>query len=267
MNNSYSLENVLEAQNSITKWVTKILNKVIEKIYNNTLDESNIDEFRDFSRKFTGLYYIMKDKFEGINRSSWERYFEHLREVVENVLELPNPNMNKVLVALAHDSIEDTNITYETLSDLYGHEVALAVQAISKDSWEDYQEQWDSQKEAKTKRNVNYFGHMESFDTMKSHIKELASKKWVLLSEQQLTTITQDTIDVKLADRIHNLSTQWNPNKLDWVQRKVDETKQYFLPLAKQTNTVAYEKLKSLVLALEIQLHNAAGSTQEILDN
>jgi (p)ppGpp synthase/HD superfamily hydrolase len=50
----------------------------------------------------------MKDKFSEVYRkNSGERYFEHLREVVNNVIDLPNHNIDKVLIALAHDSIED----------------------------------------------------------------------------------------------------------------------------------------------------------------
>jgi guanosine-3',5'-bis(diphosphate) 3'-pyrophosphohydrolase len=81
----------------------------------------------------------MKKKFRKINRSSGERYFEHLRAVVNNILELPNPNTEKILIAIAHDAIEDTNKTYEGLTEDYGYEIALSVQAISKNAWQDYQ--------------------------------------------------------------------------------------------------------------------------------
>jgi (p)ppGpp synthase/HD superfamily hydrolase len=77
------------------------------------LNNENIDEFKKFVREFTSIYYLMKAKFSEVERSTGERYFEHLREVVNNVLNLPHPNTNKVLIAIAHDSIEDTNKTFE----------------------------------------------------------------------------------------------------------------------------------------------------------
>jgi (p)ppGpp synthase/HD superfamily hydrolase len=55
----------------------------------------------------------MKSKFAHIQRDGGERYFEHLREVFKNVMNLPNPNVQKAFIALAHDSIEDTDKTYE----------------------------------------------------------------------------------------------------------------------------------------------------------
>jgi (p)ppGpp synthase/HD superfamily hydrolase len=72
-----------------------------------------------------------------------------------------------------------------------------------------------------------------------------------------LEQITRNALDVKFADRIHNLTTEWDPNNLEKVKRKLEETKKYFLNIAKEVNQVAYDKIQSLVLVLEIRLHNA----------
>jgi len=270
MNQGYSIEEIIDANQMLERWLYKVLNKVIDKIYGWDIDESNMESFKKFSRQFTSLYYLMKDKFNWIERGTGERYFEHLREVVTNVLGLPNPNTDKVLIAIAHDSIEDTNKTYEGLAEDYGHEIALAVQAISKEPASNYFPSDialtpEVEKQAKQARNKVYFSHMESFDSMRAHIQSIADSKCKFISESDLDTITQNTIDVKLADRIHNLETQWDPNKIDWVQRKIDETKQYFLPLAKEVNQVAYKSLNRLVLALEMQVHNASWKASNII--
>jgi (p)ppGpp synthase/HD superfamily hydrolase len=70
---------------------------------------------------------------------------------------------------------------------------------------------------------------------------------------------------VKFADRIHNLSTQWNPSDTATVRRKVDETKEYFLDIAKETNSKAYHSLQSLILQLEIQLNNAGERVEKVM--
>lgn len=271
--NQFTLEQVLDAVWFLKqeKWVDKILNTVKERIFWNELTESNIEEFKEFVRKFTSLYYLMKDKFSEVERSSWERYFEHLREVVNNVLELPNPNTKKVLIAIAHDSIEDTNKTFWWLAEDYSFEVALAVEAISKEPWEKFclfHIDWpEKMKEVwKKKRNEAYFWHLESFETFKNHIEELAFSKEVRLSEEKLIEITKNALDVKFADRIHNLSTQWDPNDLTQVRKKVDETKKYFLEIAKETNIEAYNKIQSLILVLEIRLNDASWKTWNIID-
>ncbi len=272
MSENYSLGQVLESLSLLKKekWIDKILSQVKERVFWNKLDDSNVEEFKEFVRKFTSLYYLMKDKFADVERSSWERYFEHLREVVNNVLDLPNPNTDKILIAIAHDSIEDTNKTFEWLAEDYWLDVALAVESISKMSVDDFMDksildETERKKQAKSKRNDAYFWHLTSFATFKKHIKEIAEGKWINLTDERLEQITRNALDVKFADRIHNLTTEWDPNNLEKVKRKLEETKKYFLNIAKEVNQVAYDKIQSLVLVLEIRLHNAGWKVWEVL--
>lgn len=270
--NHYTVEQVLDAVWLLRqeKWVDKILNSVKEKIFWNDLNARNIEEFKTFVREFTSLYYLLKNKFAEIERSTWERYFEHLREVVNNVLKLPNPNTKKVLIAIAHDSIEDTNKTFEWLSEDYWYEVALAVQSISKDPWEKYQDvsienEKERIKDAKNQRNAIYFWHLQSFEIFKIHIANLAKEKWIELTEEKLIEITRNALDVKFADRIHNLSTQWDPNDREQVRKKIAETNNFFLSIAQETNKEAYEQIKRLLLVLELRLQGTPWKVRAVL--
>lgn len=285
MNNIFSLEEVLEAVDWLKqkKWVEQMLDMVKDTIFDGELTKENIDQFKRFARKFSALYYLMKDKFADTYRDGGERYFEHLRAVVVNVLELPNPNLDKVLIALAHDSIEDTDKTYEGLAEDYGYKVALAVLAISKEPWEKYEEQTHGYKPkreaiAKAKRNEAYFWHMQSFESMAEHIKHLSVEKWLTLKQEEINEITKNALDVKFADRIHNLSTQWDEeanllshhdkteSNADKTRRKVDETNKYFLKVASTTNPEAYKKLKELILKLEIKMHGVSEDAKKIVE-
>ncbi|MEA3387104.1 MAG: hypothetical protein U9Q66_01630 [Patescibacteria group bacterium] len=102
---------------------------------------------------------------------------------------------------------------------------------------------------------------------MKSHVLELVSSNNIKISEEEISQITQNIIDVKLADRIHNLSTQWDENNTDKVIRKLNETKDFFLDIAEETNIEAYTKIKSLLLNLELKLENYNKRVDDILDN
>lgn len=260
MNKGKSLQEIEHMVLSIKerKWIEKIINKVEKIIFKNGINELNIQSFDCFHRTFYALYHLMKKKFKDRYRKiSGERYFEHLRWVVYNVLELPNPNTDKVLIAIAHDSIEDTNKSYETLNEDYEYKVALSVLALSKEPWENYIEEEKTEEKARKKVRSVYFSHLESFESMKEHIKSLAISKWLEIWEEELIEITQNTLDVKFADRIHNLSTQWHPDDQETVRRKVNETKKYFLKIAQETNFEAYIKLKKLILELEIRLLDA----------
>ena len=262
----YDLPSILEVYDSLEekKWVEKLLDNVKKYVFYNNLNENNILEFKDFARKITGAYYNMKYKFSEIFRDEWTRYFEHLRAVANIVLELENPTVEKVLIALFHDAIEDVDANFEAISYMSGDpKIALAVEAISKKPWEEYS---DDKAEWKTLRNKNYFGHLKSYESMKIYVTELALEKWLKLTGYEIKAVTQNIFDVKFADRIHNLSTQWDENNTDKVKRKVEETKKYFLDIALKVNPEAYNKLNTLILKLEIQLAWFAKKTEKILD-
>ena len=247
------------------KWIEKLVDNVKEKIFNNDITEENIEYFKNSVRTMTSVYSLMKDKFSKKYRATWERYFEHLREVASNVLELPNPSVEKVLVALLHDAKEDVWASFEVMSYVAGSEkVALAVIVLSKRPWQDYS---DDKIEWKAMRNEEYFEHLTSYENMKKYlIEEVLFENDVELSEEEIEEVLQNIFDVKFADRIHNLETQWDINNLTQVEKKVEETKKYFLDIASKVNPEAYKKLKSLVLELEIKLENAKWKVKEILE-
>lgn len=78
-------------------------------------------------------YASVKHKFQDIERNNWGRYFDHQLRVVYNILtKSKKPSLRKVLIALHHDSIEDTDYDFHTLETTLNAKIALGVQAISK---------------------------------------------------------------------------------------------------------------------------------------
>lgn len=110
---------------------------------------------------------------------------------------------------------------------------------------------------------------MKSFNDMRKHIRFIATMNLVDLTDEELDELTKNTLDVKFADRIHNLSTQWDPNDIENVERKVKETEKYFLDVAKEVNPEAYSKLKIELAKLKIQLERSKNSinTADIIEN
>ena len=96
---------------------------------------------------------------------------------------------------------------------------------------------------------------MKSFDSMLEYVKEIVNEKNITdLSEQDLIELTENIIDVKLADIIHNISTQWDENNKEKVKEKIKETKKYFYKIAQQRDIKIYDKLLEYVLDLEFKL-------------
>lgn len=285
MNNNklYIIENFIEIQEM--KWIDNMLNLVVDKIYNWDIEKNN--EFKSLKRKIWAAYEIMKDQFSETFRDDWERYFEHLREVTNLVLEfIPNPNSEKVLIALLHDSIEDTDIDYHVVKVLFWSKIAIAVEWLSKKDSnlyldENEKNEFNELKRNnelssdrylelkniwKERRNSDYFSHLESFESMKQYVIQLVNNDNLNLSDTETEEITINIIDVKLADRIHNLSTQWDENNIDKVRRKIDETKKYFLNIAEEVNIKAYNRIKSLLLILELKLENFSWRVDIIIE-
>jgi len=96
-------------------------------------------------------YEISRAKMYNIKRNDWTDTFDHLLRVTYYILESKNPTLLKVLIALNHDNLEDTDIDFNWLKVTYWiPDIALWVDIISKkpfcnfieDSkikWSDYQ--------------------------------------------------------------------------------------------------------------------------------
>lgn len=205
------------------QWLTKKDKQVIEDMY-----------------LFEQAYSLVKLAFKDKKRDSQERYFEHLKWTMEIVLrELPNPNINKIIIALLHDIQEDLPEYEDVIQRIYGDYIAKWVDILSKKERQEYltEEEHDQyttthdqklkrhiSERAKERRNDDYFGHLNDLD--------------------------DDILDVKFADRIHNLRDMSGVTK-EKIQRKIVETKKYFLHVAEQRNPTAYTLMMNEINTLE----------------
>jgi hypothetical protein len=193
-------------------------------------------QVRDDMYMFEQAYSLVKLAFRKKTRDSQERYFEHLKGTMEIVLrELPNPNLDRVIIALLHDVVEDVPEYKETLEPIFGKYIADGVHLLSKKKLDNYLHEWERKiyelwdeatkkkldTAAKKRRVKDYFGHLEQ--------------------------LNDDYLAVKFADRLHNLRDMESvtPEK---IQRKIEETEKYFLPVAASRSPVAY---KLMLEALE----------------
>ena len=203
---------------SLFKW--KILSK---------LDNEN--ERKQYQKIFNLAYFTSKLKFDWYKRDSWEPYFEHLERTAIIILEeFENPNFEKVILALLHDIVEDTNISHNKLEEFFSEECLNRIFHISKND-KNLTCDWIVDK-------VKYFTFDEKKITKQKYFKRL------------LKTKDKIVIDVKLADRIDNLRTMyiWKAEK---VKKKIKETRKYILPLATKHNKVAERLILEEISKLE----------------
>lgn len=180
----------------------KMLDDLLQKIesYNPDVNKELI----------TRAYDLAEKMHEGQFRSSGEPYFIH-PVAVANILADLNMDDETIVAGLLHDVLEDTEVTEEELTDIFGEEIALLVEGV-------------------TKLNKIYYKSKQE-----NQAENL--RKMVLAMSKDIRVII-----VKLADRLHNMRT------LEYMERtkqieKATETLEIYAPLAHRLgiSTVKWE--------------------------
>jgi len=165
----------------------EIIDKVRE--YRSNFDEKLIEKAYNFAKK----------KHEGQFRKSGEPFFVHPAEVAYILAEL-RMDVPTIVAGLLHDTVEDTDTTFEEIEREFGKEVAFIVKGVTK--LEGYSFQSKEEKEAESFRNL---------------LISLAEDIRVLI--------------VKLADRLHNMRTLEHMKRESQI-RNAKETLTIYAPLA-----------------------------------
>lgn len=146
---------------------------------------------------------------EGQTRSSGEPYYLHPLEVA-SILAAMNMDTATIVTAILHDTLEDTEATFEEIQKKFGKDVADLVNGVSKLT------KIESQT-AKGKQAENF-------------------RKLVLAMSEDIRVLL-----VKLADRLHNMRTIEGIEKPEKRKRIALETIEIYAPLAER---VGVHKIK-----------------------
>lgn len=144
-------------------------------------------------------YNFAESAHEGQYRNSGEKFFIHPYNVAMILADL-NMDTSTIIAGLLHDVLEDTDVTYETLAEEFGEEVANLVEGVTKLKKLNYKTKQESQAE-----NL---------------------RKMVVAMAKDIRVII-----IKLADRLHNMRT------LEYMsdekkKEKALETLEIYAPLA-----------------------------------
>lgn len=147
-------------------------------------------------------YQYAKLMHEGQMRSSGEPYYTHPVEVASILADL-KMDTTTIVTAILHDTIEDTEATYEDLEGKFSKDVADLVNGVSK------------------------LTRIES-QTVKGKQAENFRKLLLAMSEDIRVLL------VKLADRLHNMRTIEGIKKPEKRRRIALETLEIYAPLAER---------------------------------
>lgn len=163
---------------------------------------------KENKKEFEKAYAFAKEVHKDQFRNEGTPYITHIDEILNIIkYELNNSDYSAWTVIALHDVLEDSNYTYEDLNQMFDEYVADDVRVLTK---------------------------TKDMDT-EQYIKNLESHRY---SEQ--------VIEIKLADRLHNVRSLKNILKSDKakVLRYLAETEMHYIPLAKRHNNILLDKLK-----------------------
>ena len=162
-------------------------------------------------------YRYSKENHEGQLRKSGRPYLEHCIAVAQLLAEW-NMDLNTIIGGILHDCIEDTNSTFQEVSDEFGEEVAELVDGVTK------------------------LGGIE-FDSRREKQAENLMKMFLSMAKDLRVII------IKFADRLHNMRTiEYLP--LIKQRRIAVETRDVYSPLAHRLGMFAIKsELDNLVLS------------------
>ena len=157
----------------------------------------------DFDRQLVEkAYNYAKEMHDGQFRSSGEPYYTHPVEVAQILADM-NMDMTTIVTAILHDTVEDTDATFEDLENKFGKTVSDLVNGVSK------------------------LTRIES-QTVEGKQAENFRKLLLAMSEDIRVLL------VKLSDRLHNMRTMGGIKKPEKRRRISLETLEIYAPLAER---------------------------------
>ncbi|MFZ8924455.1 MAG: RelA/SpoT family protein, partial [Candidatus Puniceispirillaceae bacterium] len=140
---------------------------------------------------------------DGQMRASGEPYYTH-PIAVANILVDMRLDLDTVITALLHDTVEDCDVTLDTLGDAFGPSVAQLVDGVTK---------------------LSRIG----LQTGQNNMQAENFRKLLLAMSEDVRVLL-----VKLADRTHNMATIWHIPKSEKRARIARETLEIYAPLAER---------------------------------
>ena len=173
-------------------------------------------------------FIFAKDAHKGQKRASGEPYFSHCVAVAFILVELKVPAI-VVSAALLHDTVEDTAITMDDISKIFGDDIASLVNGVTKLSNIPHVSRADKLQESSEIDSGEILQRSVPVTHSKSRHQDLRTETL----RKTLMAIGDDVrvVLIKLVDRLHNMRTLSYMPK-DKQKRIAQETLDIFAPLA-----------------------------------
>ncbi len=177
-----------------------------------TLPAGDLIEIQD-------AYWLAKNAHRLQERDEGQRYFEHPRAVALLLIERGYLDKSIITKALLHDVVEDTNTPTNVIVRVCGYETWKSLITLSKS--------------------------VPVFDPVTGQLMGRYKKPLEVYFDELARAIIEDRL-VKLADRLHNMSTMsvWTADR---CAAYAEETQKWILPIAYATDEWFADRLREEV--------------------
>ena len=176
-------------------------------------------DYKQNRKKINVAWKFAQDAHKGQFRGSGESYFTHPVSVAQ-ILSNLNLDLNTIITGLLHDVVEDCGVCISKISSIFGEEVALLVDGVTKLTKLELQS--DRSKQA------------ENF------------RKLFLATSNDIRVLL-----VKLADRTHNMRTIGGISDIEKRQKIAQETLELFAPLSERVGLIGLKnEMEDLAFAV-----------------
>lgn len=192
--NTQSIEELISSFGLHSVELYKSIRDLCYTVYKNNQKE-NVDYFL-ITKAYIHAAFYHRNQY----RKSGDPYISHPEYIAKNISQYTSDSQT-IAACLLHDTIEDTDCTYEELKDRFGKTIADLVNGVTKiDSFDNY----------------SFFTHPE---TIKKMIVAISNDHRIL--------------HIKIFDRLHNMRTiEWLPEEKQ--VKKAKETLFIYTPLAER---------------------------------
>ena len=176
-------------------------------------------DYKKNCKKINVAWNFAQNAHKGQLRGTGESYFTHPVSVAQ-ILSNLNLDLNTIITGLLHDVVEDCGVSISKISSIFGKEVALLVDGVTKLTKLELQS--DRSKQA------------ENF------------RKLFLATSNDIRVLL-----VKLADRTHNMRTIGGISDIEKRQKIAQETLEVFAPLSERVGLIGLKnEMEDLAFAV-----------------